>query len=356
MRGKLGGSILSANKSGNFITNNKTPIQPRTEKQTNQRSIFAQMASAWADLTSGQKTGFDTYAALPAQELTDSMGETYYASGFNWFVKLNTRLERMGRSLISVAPAGARPTAPSIISLVITPSGTGTNTAPGGTTAALATHPGSDPDWAYDGSVYTYWRGTAATLPNWVSTEAAAAHLVAQIVIKTGAHSGGYAPTEFKFQGWDGATWDDLLSLAGQPSWANNEERSYSFSNKTLYEDYRLYTIATTAGDHVVIWECEFYDGTVSNSRVYYPLDNFSGYDIVIFISMRNSDGSSVAYSGFKEILVSQSPGALTTGFQDELDAAFGSPIEGRKWFAEVHRQDSDGQRSAAYTIDALTV
>ena len=86
-RGKLGGTVLSKNKSGNTLSNMRAPIQPRTENQMNQRAIFAEMASDWRDLSAIDKTGWDTYAALPAQELTDSMGEPYFISGFNWYVK-----------------------------------------------------------------------------------------------------------------------------------------------------------------------------------------------------------------------------------------------------------------------------
>lgn len=75
------------------------------------RGIMANRSSGWRALTQAQRDDWDTWAALPAQELTNSLGEAYYISGFLWFAKLNNRLEFIGRSTITTKPTGSRPAA-----------------------------------------------------------------------------------------------------------------------------------------------------------------------------------------------------------------------------------------------------
>ncbi|MCH8154660.1 MAG: hypothetical protein IH786_05245 [Proteobacteria bacterium] len=48
----------------------------------------------------------------PAQELTNSLGETYFASGFNWYVKINQNLEAAGAARRVLAPTLVRPVVP----------------------------------------------------------------------------------------------------------------------------------------------------------------------------------------------------------------------------------------------------
>jgi len=69
---------------------------------------------------------WDAYAADPAQALTNSLGETYYASGFNWFVSCNQQANEMGDAQVDDAPTDPRPAAPNFSSLTVDASpGTG---------------------------------------------------------------------------------------------------------------------------------------------------------------------------------------------------------------------------------------
>ena len=122
IRGTVGGLIYSANKAGPYCRAWSRPPNQRTAYQTEQRSILAAAAGAWRDIAAGDRADWDTWAADPDQELTNSLGEAYYISGFLWFVKLNTRLERVGRAWIDVCPAGARPAAPFPTYVVVTES------------------------------------------------------------------------------------------------------------------------------------------------------------------------------------------------------------------------------------------
>ncbi len=123
-RGSIGGVTLSANKSGPFAKQKGLPSNPRTNKQTQQRSNLAAMPNEWALLTTLQKGTWDTFAGLPAQELFNSLGVGFFASGFNWFTKTGVRLLRMERSILATTPTQARPAAPEIDVFFITSTGT----------------------------------------------------------------------------------------------------------------------------------------------------------------------------------------------------------------------------------------
>lgn len=117
IRGKLGGLIYSANKSGPYARPWSRGANPRTNFQTAQRSSFSSIPVLWNALTGVQKAAWDTFAALPAQELFNPLGESYFASGYNWFSKCNIRLINMDRATITATPVVARPAAPTISSL-----------------------------------------------------------------------------------------------------------------------------------------------------------------------------------------------------------------------------------------------
>lgn len=114
VRGTLGGTVYSANASGPYVTQWRKPTNPRTEIQTEQRERYARKPFEWRSLTAGQRTDWATFAADPAQEQTNSLGESYYLSGYHWFVKCNTRLEWQTLPPIQDAPVDPRPAQPSI--------------------------------------------------------------------------------------------------------------------------------------------------------------------------------------------------------------------------------------------------
>lgn len=114
IRGTLGGITFSGNKSGPYAKAWSQSSNPQTTFQQGQRRSIAEIPSLWRALTAGQMAAWDTFAALPAQDRTNSLGETFSASGFNWFTITNTRLINMGRTPNVAVPVIARPAAPTI--------------------------------------------------------------------------------------------------------------------------------------------------------------------------------------------------------------------------------------------------
>ena len=109
IRGTVGGLIFSANQSGPYIKSWARSTNPKTIAQSAQRGYVSEMPALWRSLTAVQQAAWDTWAALPAQALTNSLGQTYYISGWLWFEKLNTRLRNAGLALQMTAPANPRP-------------------------------------------------------------------------------------------------------------------------------------------------------------------------------------------------------------------------------------------------------
>ncbi len=112
LRGKVGGVIYSANKAGPYLKPWGRSSNPQAVAQVAQRNALATLAKDWSSITPAQRTAWDTYAALPAQDFTDSLGATYSASGFNWYIKINCQLLSVGDVATPTAPVLVRPTAP----------------------------------------------------------------------------------------------------------------------------------------------------------------------------------------------------------------------------------------------------
>ncbi len=114
IRGSIGGNTFSANKAGPYVKSWAKGANPATTDQSNARNTLVSFASNWRDLTQAERDGWDTYAALSAQDLTNSLGETYSISGFNWYVRINTHLEGFTDPQRDAAPTNTRPVAPTI--------------------------------------------------------------------------------------------------------------------------------------------------------------------------------------------------------------------------------------------------
>lgn len=116
-RGTAGGLTFSANAFGPYAKTWSRSANQRTTAQSTQRGILGSFAKGWDALTGPQRNGWIAYSRDPAQDLINSLGETYSASGFNWYVRINTHLTIAGAAARDVAPTLTRPLAP-IIQLV----------------------------------------------------------------------------------------------------------------------------------------------------------------------------------------------------------------------------------------------
>jgi len=127
IRGRVAGSIFSANGAGPHVRRFNPPIIRKTTAQVDRRRTFSTMGGLWQGLTNTQRSDWNDYAGMPAQALIDSLGNTYYLNGYQWFVSCNCNLSLVGRTPISDAPVIAIPTAIIISNPVITAPGSSGN-------------------------------------------------------------------------------------------------------------------------------------------------------------------------------------------------------------------------------------
>lgn len=114
VRGTVGGSTFSANKAGPYIKAWGRGSNPRTEFQSLHRAKLIGLSQAWKAISTANKDDWNTYAALPAQDLENSLGETYSISGFNWFVRINLNLFSAGESQEDAIPTLGIPAVPGV--------------------------------------------------------------------------------------------------------------------------------------------------------------------------------------------------------------------------------------------------
>lgn len=119
-RGTIGGMKFSANGAGPYAAQWSKGSNPSTPAQSEQRIRISTLASSWRSLPQAQRDDWDDYADDPAQEKTNSLGETYFVSGFNWYVALNQNRIAAGAGVRDDAPTLARPLAAVIDSATLT--------------------------------------------------------------------------------------------------------------------------------------------------------------------------------------------------------------------------------------------
>ena len=107
IRGTTGGNTFSANTNGNYVKTWARPRNPRSYGQTLNRYLYQQWPAAWRALSDEQRTDWNDYAAL--HPLTNSLGEEYYRSGFQWFTHCNQNLIVTEGTPIADAPVGEQP-------------------------------------------------------------------------------------------------------------------------------------------------------------------------------------------------------------------------------------------------------
>lgn len=117
IRGTIGGIVFSSSIGGPTARAWRAPALARTPPKLASQASLAFMAARWRSLTSTNRTNWDTFAADAAQVKTNSLGEPYYASGFNWQTEVNIQQQQAGLALQSDPPTSTRPSIPSGITV-----------------------------------------------------------------------------------------------------------------------------------------------------------------------------------------------------------------------------------------------
>lgn len=106
IRGSSGGNVFSRNRSGAYVRNRTTPLNPQTTAQGAARGLFANLAQAWRNLTVEQRAQWS--AAVDEYPYLNKLGQTRTYSGQQLFMVLNRNLQSVDTAQINApsAPAG----------------------------------------------------------------------------------------------------------------------------------------------------------------------------------------------------------------------------------------------------------
>lgn len=101
-RGRMGGLVFNTWRGLSTVKSQTAPAQPRSALQLATRAWGVFLVRYWASLLAVNRTGWNTYATNHQE--TDGMGAPKRLTGLNWYVRLNQRLMKMGKTRIDVAP------------------------------------------------------------------------------------------------------------------------------------------------------------------------------------------------------------------------------------------------------------
>lgn len=361
IRGTIGGITYSANKSCTYAKAWAMTSNPQTNKQSTERSFLSQMSEFWRSLSDAQRADWATFAALPDQELFNSLGESYYASGWNWFVKCNVRLLRLDRAKIKPIPTQARPAAPTINFFRVCVAGVESDLCVGGVVSASSQSPTAPASNAFDNLLIdvSRWQTTEFSTTGWLRYDHTQARNIKRYRIYPYSADLTMAPKNWTFEVFSAGDWQ-VVHTVTNAVFSAGQWNEYYFENPYT-EIYSLLRITANNGNafYLCIVEVEMYAGDVGSSVICYPqgaFDNAPAYDLVLHVSLGQTIGKSVQYPGYYETLVSKSPGPSFELIQDNMEAIFGTIAMNKSWFCRLFRQTQEGIRSAAATSRTITI
>jgi len=117
IRGKLNGSVASRNRSGSYLRNKVTPLNPNTSAQANARSLLTNLSQGWRALTEAQRAAWN--AAVSQFAKTNIFGDLVNPTGKNLYTRLGINLTNIGESILSDPPIPADVVGLSVTGLTI---------------------------------------------------------------------------------------------------------------------------------------------------------------------------------------------------------------------------------------------
>lgn len=118
LRGTIAGTTFSANRTGPYAKSWSRSAVSQTPAASLQRFNLGLIPPAWRAMSAALRADWDTWAALPAQELFDPFGIGYYIPGAAWFTKINRWRQANAMAILTTVPtlaAGAAGAFPTVI-------------------------------------------------------------------------------------------------------------------------------------------------------------------------------------------------------------------------------------------------
>ena len=112
IRGRIGGTVFSANKNGPYIKQLAIPTNPKTESQTESRNNWSDLVKSFRPLPSYSKQAWNDLAAQDPEPSFNPWGRQIPHSGISYFIKCNRRRFLLGLEPLTDPPAGIHATRP----------------------------------------------------------------------------------------------------------------------------------------------------------------------------------------------------------------------------------------------------
>lgn len=102
MSGKMNGTVFASNAGGLYMRNNTSKVKPKTSSNSIVKGNFSSVSQAWREITDEQKQSWrDASINFPQINV---FGDTYFLSGYQLFVKMNTTRSTSGLPINLTAP------------------------------------------------------------------------------------------------------------------------------------------------------------------------------------------------------------------------------------------------------------
>lgn len=134
LRGKIGGSVHSRNRSGAYMRIKVSPVNPQSTYQSSVRALFTALSQAWRTLTQAQRDSWNS--AVSNFTSSNVFGDITTPTGKNLYLGLNRTLQLGAIATISTPP---------VPSGTFTFSGVSGSASAGGATLAVAWTSGAVP-------------------------------------------------------------------------------------------------------------------------------------------------------------------------------------------------------------------
>ena len=126
VRGTIGGITYSANASGPHARLWSKGSNPQSVLQSLTRGRISGLGALWAALDSAQKAAWKSFGLAPPETDTNSLGEVFRLTGWQWLVRVNQRRQSVGLTTTSTLPTSSGVAAPLTCTIVASelPAGT----------------------------------------------------------------------------------------------------------------------------------------------------------------------------------------------------------------------------------------
>ena len=112
IRGTIGGVTFSAGPSGPFARLWSRGPTPQTEAALIVRGLISHLGAPWAGMTDQQRQDWTDFGLAPPETDTNSLGEIYFLTGWQWFVRVNRRRQSVGLPITTTVPTASGVAAP----------------------------------------------------------------------------------------------------------------------------------------------------------------------------------------------------------------------------------------------------